>query len=758
MSGKISLISLIKEQSVFIQHAQHKIAGSVDSIYPPAGRFETFTDAKEMLQALTASFSRSKVVTVCADRARYLYLKKLLFQALSLENEVSGAITAAIKSFVDDITAETAAAHALVPKGASVFMTDDGLFSGFAIQSGKQHLIVLPLDLERLDSIVENGFTAYLKTTLDTAEMPASLPADTDNTAAIAARLIAQGFCAAVAATRSAELIKIKTAPLSGWENAFKFIDCDEDKKEMTQKEYIANLALQARDKAGCSVGAAISNVFTDQKEDDSLFVLVTVADSLRARVAKVYAQPGETPRQLALAAVDTLVSMLGEYADAEGFNGFPMNTDETEMPPEELKGKRRIALKLIFSGIAAVILCLIIIFFGGRMVSAVKDFSGRLRNADQTQTVAALTDTLVEAESSKPSIDELLVMLADIPSYTSEESETTGESDSTQNISAQQQSSVVSTGKMTVFSTDKPITTAKITTTLKTTVTTTKAPTTQQQTSISVTANPQKTVKYDGIDYSVTEFLARTIAQEIGPGSPIEALKAQAVAAYTYAKSYNFILNGSQSAFSKTFDMNPNSNVVIAANAVAGKYLSYNGSTVKAFYFASCAGQTVSSESVWGGSVPYLGGGVTSPEIVDVSKNNYTLNNFEALVEDYNKTCGTANKITLQSNPADWLQIISADSAGYVNKIRVGNKEMSGNTFRLSLLKLGIRSHCFTFIYTPSFTPVNTGSFSFTVKGYGHGVGMSQRGAIAYANLGWTYDAILLHYYQPGVTIVNDI
>ncbi len=752
MSGKISLISLIKEQSVFIQHAQHKIAGSVDSIYPPAGRFETFTDAKEMLQALTASFSRSKVVTVCADRARYLYLKKLLFQALSLENEVSGAITAAIKSFVDDITAETAAAHALVPKGASVFMTDDGLFSGFAIQSGKQHLIVLPLDLERLDSIVENGFTAYLKTTLDTAEMPASLPVDTDNTAAIAARLIAQGFCAAVAATKSAELIKIKTAPLSGWENAFKFIDCDEDRKEMTQKEYIANLALQARDKAGCSVGAAISNVFTDQKEEDSLFVLVTVADSLRARVAKVYAQPGETPRQLALAAVDTLVSMLGEYAEADGFNGFPMNTDETEMPPEELKGKRRIALKLILSGIAAVVLCLIIIFFGGRMVSAVKDFSGRFRNADQTQTVPALTDTSVEAESSKPSIDELLIMLADMPSYTSEENETTA----TEDIIIQASES---TAVLTVKTTVKPssATTAKPpSSSAKTTAASTAPsfpPTTKTQAStvppqlagsfaftvkgyghgvgmsqkgaiayanqnwnyekillhyyqpgvtIIDDSAPPESVNYGGKSYPLQEYLARAVAQEIGTGSPVEALKAQAVAAYTYAKVYSFTLNSSQSAFSFSFNMDPNSNVIKAVNAVIGKYLSHSGKPITAFYFASCAGQTVSSASVWGGSIPYLGGGVVSPETVAVSNRTYTVSEFKALVDSYNLTCGAAKVITLQNNPAEWLKIISADSAGYVNTIRVGNREMSGNNFRYSLLGLGIKSHSFSFTYTP--------------------------------------------------------
>ena len=50
------------------------------------------------------------------------------------------------------------------------------------------------------------------------------------------------------------------------------------------------------------------------------------------------------------------------------------------------------------------------------------------------------------------------------------------------------------------------------------------------------------------------------------------------------------------------------------------------------------------------------------------------------------------------------------------------------------------------------------TGTFVFTVYGYGHGVGMSQNGASEYARRGWTYKQILLHYYNnPGISLVKD-
>ena len=63
---------------------------------------------------------------------------------------------------------------------------------------------------------------------------------------------------------------------------------------------------------------------------------------------------------------------------------------------------------------------------------------------------------------------------------------------------------------------------------------------------------------------------------------------------------------------------------------------------------------------------------------------------------------------IKLDDDPANWLEIISHDGArsencGYVIKIRVGDKTVSGNNFRAKVLKYKIRSHCFTVEYVPA-------------------------------------------------------
>ena len=208
-------------------------------------------------------------------------------------------------------------------------------------------------------------------------------------------------------------------------------------------------------------------------------------------------------------------------------------------------------------------------------------------------------------------------------------------------------------------------------------------------------------TVTKNGKDIPLIEFLCRTVKQEIGPGAPMEALKAQAICAYTYSMTHGY---GSGQAYDSSYSYS-GTNVEKAVLSVLGNYLSYNGKPAGTYYFASAAGKTASASSVWGGeSIPYLEGGITSPEKVDISTKEYTAKEMYDLIQSYASSSG--KKITLGSNPADWLKIISHDSAysssiGYVSKISVGGITMSGNAFRSNVLKLKIKSHCFTVVYT---------------------------------------------------------
>jgi len=98
---------------------------------------------------------------------------------------------------------------------------------------------------------------------------------------------------------------------------------------------------------------------------------------------------------------------------------------------------------------------------------------------------------------------------------------------------------------------------------------------------------------------------------------------------------------------------------------------------------------------------------------------------------------------ITLTGKPSTWLSGITYNASGRVAELSVGGITLSGGAAR-SLF--GLRSACFT-------VEESNGVFTFSVTGYGHGVGMSQYGANAMAKQGSGWREIVEHYYT-GVAI----
>lgn len=92
---------------------------------------------------------------------------------------------------------------------------------------------------------------------------------------------------------------------------------------------------------------------------------------------------------------------------------------------------------------------------------------------------------------------------------------------------------------------------------------------------------------------------------------------------------------------------------------------------------------------------------------------------------------------------PERWFGETTLTASGYAASLPVCGQTVSGTALRRAL---GLRSACFTIRY-------QDGSFLITTKGYGHGVGLSQWGAKALAEQGWTYEAILTHYF-PGTQL----
>ncbi len=264
-------------------------------------------------------------------------------------------------------------------------------------------------------------------------------------------------------------------------------------------------------------------------------------------------------------------------------------------------------------------------------------------------------------------------------------------------------------------------------------------------------------------LNVSEREFLIGTLACELSPDSPEESLKAQTVAAYTYyskkrvdsrkqGKKADFSVNTKAWLYYTTKaqrkalwgdDYKQNEKRLSkAVDSVLGETLQYKGELITATYHAISSGQTENGSDVWGGTYPYLTA-VASP--------------WDKYADDYKSTCTfSAEEVSQQvkqhesncklpSNPKDWIGKCTRTDSGAIKTIQIGSATLDGVEVR-NLFSL--RSSNFSVSY-------QNGAFTFTVLGYGHGVGMSQYGANAMAEQGKTYKEILAWYY-PGTDFVQ--
>ena len=240
-------------------------------------------------------------------------------------------------------------------------------------------------------------------------------------------------------------------------------------------------------------------------------------------------------------------------------------------------------------------------------------------------------------------------------------------------------------------------------------------------------------------------EIIAYVLEAEMSSSYHLEALKAQAVAAYSW-----LLCNGAASGNTPTVPMKtPGSRAIQAANEVAGIVATYNGSVAQTYYYAISAGKTANSSDIWSNQLPYLASVDSS---VDKNVSGYqTIRKYSAIdVANWAKESLNVD-LTKISDKNEWFKCTYDENNLYVRTVSIGGSVQKGPYLRNNFFtskRVGaanvLRSSAYTISYSAS-----EDKFVFTVKGYGHGVGMSQVGANAYAKSGYTYDQILKHYYK---------
>lgn len=250
--------------------------------------------------------------------------------------------------------------------------------------------------------------------------------------------------------------------------------------------------------------------------------------------------------------------------------------------------------------------------------------------------------------------------------------------------------------------------------------------------------------------EINIDQYISSLLSKEMNGSWPIEALKAQAVAARTYAlnkikrvdrEGFYHLENSEKHQVNGDF-FDVTMKTLRAAKQTAGYVLKNSkGQLVPAFFHASCGGRTLKPNEVWSNKVHGYHKGVNCHHCKTRAnwQQGITLKRFKSFLKWLKKNdivrIKNVNKSIsfLRGKPES--KVLRIRIAGKIYKIRksylrryFGRVEFSSNNFYLA--------------------DYNKKELFFVGKGRGHGVGMCQVGAKALADRGWSYQRILAHYF----------
>ncbi len=273
-----------------------------------------------------------------------------------------------------------------------------------------------------------------------------------------------------------------------------------------------------------------------------------------------------------------------------------------------------------------------------------------------------------------------------------------------------------------------------------------------------------------------IERYLKGVVPYEIGANSPDAALEAQAVLARTWAvaNSHRFKVDGYNLCSDTQCQVykdpsKANQKIKTAIKKTAGKILTWNNKPINTVYHATNGGVMASIEEAWSTNpVSYLQMRLDGPKSwsnkVDLPLSNqkylksFLFSKSEAFGSDHplfrwNRTLD-ASQISIQLNQAQKvsssfypkkIKTITRGSSGRVTSLKIEGNIGSAIFLKVDEIRRVLKQLPSTLFVVKE---IKEGKWLFSGGGFGHGVGMSQSGAIDLAKNGWTTKQILSHYY----------
>lgn len=234
-------------------------------------------------------------------------------------------------------------------------------------------------------------------------------------------------------------------------------------------------------------------------------------------------------------------------------------------------------------------------------------------------------------------------------------------------------------------------------------------------------------------------DYLAAVLGSEMPVSFPLEALKAQAVAARTYAlqkklEAYGSAFHMGSSVLHQVYGGldREDARTRAAVAATRGQVLTFELAPIEAYFHASCGGRTESGAAALQRDLPYL-------QPVDCPCGDLPASRWSAQVSR------AEMESALRFSP-EGLRTAGRTATGRVSRVVAGAHSMDGAQLRQRVGYTRIKSLGFEIERTAQ-------GFRFSGRGYGHGAGLCQWGAKVLADKGKAYGEILAHYY-PGAEL----
>lgn len=204
---------------------------------------------------------------------------------------------------------------------------------------------------------------------------------------------------------------------------------------------------------------------------------------------------------------------------------------------------------------------------------------------------------------------------------------------------------------------------------------------------------DPNKRITIGNCTGDIVSVISQVVYLEMGPSMATEALKAQAVAIYSFYLNHN----GGSGLKGKR---NPPQNIVNAVKSVVGQAIYYNGKPADAMFYASSGGATASCKDIFNMDIPYL----RSIDVeYDESCDPHYCDAQVFSVKQLKAKLEARYNVKLSGSPYDWIKLNYGDG-GYVASAVIGGKvTVKGNALRTAL---GLKSPKFEFVYQQGSTP----------------------------------------------------